>query len=350
MAKLFAITTRGLESICAQEISALPGALVQEVAYRRVRFTYSGLLSRLQLIRTADDLFVELAYGQEVHKQRSGLKQIRQLAAEIHPQNAIHLIRKVREIPNIPTFSVTASFVGSRNYTTPEIKQAIAEGVAPSTGWQYTSDEYASDLNLRILIDHNQALLGIRLGQKSLQKRDYKQSHIPGSLKPPVAAAMLYLAQPPPNAPIIDPFCGAGTILIEAWRMGYKPIGGDLEPAALYAVLSNAASLSAKISLSRWDALHLPFASNSIATLVTNIPWGRQIQTPFDPEMFYRLFSQELERVLKPNGKAVILTNHPNDLQPQSLLLAQAIEISLFGQTPTILVFSKEQKFSSRVK
>ena len=51
-----------------------------------------------------------------------------------------------------------------------------------------------ADLNVRLFIEHETASVGLRLGQVPLQERRWKRAHRPGSLKPPVAAAMLRLA------------------------------------------------------------------------------------------------------------------------------------------------------------
>jgi hypothetical protein len=72
---------------------------------------------------------------------------------------------------------------------------------------------------------------------------------------------------------------------------------------------------------------------------MTNLPWGRQIVAD---EGLYQDMCREIERVLKPNGRALLLTNAPELLRFERLKLREAIEISLFGQTPVISIFDKQ--------
>ncbi|MEK7146395.1 MAG: DNA methyltransferase, partial [Patescibacteria group bacterium] len=49
-----------------------------------------------------------------------------------------------------------------------------------------------------------------------------------GMFPPKLAQMLINLAQP--SKTVYDPFCGSGTVLQEAWLMGYTPHGSDLEP------------------------------------------------------------------------------------------------------------------------
>ncbi len=52
-----------------------------------------------------------------------------------------------------------------------------------------------------------------------------------GMLPPKLAQILINLCGPlPKNATLLDPFCGTGVILQEAFIMGYTPYGTDLEP------------------------------------------------------------------------------------------------------------------------
>ncbi len=83
-----------------------------------------------------------------------------------------------------------------------------------------------AELNVRLFIEHAEALVGLRLGATPLHRRSYKQAQRPGSLKPPVAAALLELLAPQPGERLLDPCCGVGTILVEAARRGGLARGG----------------------------------------------------------------------------------------------------------------------------
>jgi tRNA (guanine6-N2)-methyltransferase len=343
MVQVFAIATRGLEEISAQEVSSIEGVVVKDVAYRRITISYNGPIENLVTLRTVDDIFFLVGTWTHVATQRSGLDDIRQFSSTLELLHAVQRIIPLREIPLHAHFSVTASFVGKRNYNTEEIKQAVADGIQLRFPWLYNPDDQTSDINIRLFIEHANATVGVRINQTSLQKRAYKQRHTAGSLKPPIAAAMVFLANPDVSYPVLDPFCGAGTILIEAKQMGFNILGGDIDTGALQAARENISSAKINTQILRWNALHLPFEDSTFEAVITNIPWGRQISTDFDAQTNQTIFLEECSRVLIKAGKAVILTNHVDIPPPGQFIIKDKIEISLFGQNPSILVLQKKE-------
>jgi 23S rRNA G2445 N2-methylase RlmL len=338
---VFALTTRGLEAIGAGEMAALPGVNVDSIAYRRVAATCAGPLPPLLELRTVDDVFLDVATWQGVGRPRSALARLTELSARLDLHEAATVCAGVRPMPRSPAFSVTANFVGQRNYSTHEIKQACAEGIGASHHWPYAPDDAAADLNVRVFIEHDTAFVGVRLGRYPLHRRPYKQVHVPGSLKPPVAAALLRLAGLAPGARMLDPCCGAGTLLVEAALGGAVALGGDRDPVAIAAAQANArsAGVAARLLL-RWDAQRLPLADASVDRIVSNLPWGRAVEVDTTLASFYRRVCSEMRRVVAPGGRMVVLTNAPHLVSPGGLRCEQRLEISLFGQTPTALVFS----------
>src|SRR5262249_17266475 len=49
----------------------------------------------------------------------------------------------------------------------------------------------------------------------------------------PATAARLVAAFAPPGATVLDPFCGSGTVLVEAMLAGRRAVGTDLNPLAV---------------------------------------------------------------------------------------------------------------------
>jgi 23S rRNA G2445 N2-methylase RlmL len=345
--ELFAVTNRGLESISAEEMARLRGAQITQIAYRRVHAQYTGPLANLLTLRTVDDLFIQLAEWQGIASHRSTLPLLEQLALDLDLWQATNLRAEIRPLSDTPTFSVSANFVGRRNYTTAEIKLTIAKSVESISGWRYTEDDRAGDINLRLFIDHETAWVGMRLATTPLHRRAYKQEHLPGSLKPSVAAAMLFVAAVAPSHSVLDPCCGVGTILIEAASLGATTSGGDSDVAALAAARSNAEAAGVQIDVHAWDARALPLAGATIDRLVTNLPWGRQVEVDSALSHFYLEACAEMERVLAKNGRIVLLTNLPHLVTFDHLILEKQIEISLFGQQPVILVYHQYDKEKS---
>lgn len=341
MFELFAITNRGLETTSAEEMAQIRGLQVKTIGYRHILATYTGKAANLLSLRTIDDLFIYLTEWQEIGPHRVTLTRIQQLALDLDLWDAVNARSEIHPLGEDITFSVSANFVGRRNYTADEIKLAIAQSIETITGWHYTEDDRQGDINLRIFIEHENALVGMRLANTPLYKRTYKQEHIPGSLKPSVAAALLFLAQAKPNQTLLDPCCGGGTILIEAASNGLHALGGDQDDSALAAATHNIQAADVPVELQQWDARALPHPTNTIDRIVSNLPWGRQVEVDDTLASFYHATCQEIERVIIPDGRIVLLTNRPELVTFKSYQIEKQIEISLFGQRPTILVFGR---------
>ncbi len=218
MVDLFAVTTRGLETVSAAEMAALPGVIVGTTGYRRVTARVAAPDPALLTLRTIDDLFADVATWEAIGPERAALATMGTYSARIdlRPAAAVCGAVRGRPIRREPAFSVTASFVGRRNYTSDEIKLACARAIEDRhRGWTYTPDDRKADLNVRVFLEHATAHVGVRVGREPLQNRPYKQEHVPGSLRPPVAAAMVWLAGVLPGERVLDPCCGAGTLLVE---------------------------------------------------------------------------------------------------------------------------------------
>jgi 23S rRNA G2445 N2-methylase RlmL len=338
--RVFALTSRGLEPIGAREMGALPGVAVERIAYRRVVAVCDGPLSPLLGLRTVDDVFLDVAVWEGVGRPRSALAALRNMSGRLDLPAAAAACGELRPVSDRPRFSVTASFVGRRNYSTAEIKRACAEGIASGHGWMYDADDDVAELNVRVFLEHETAYVGLRLGAGPLHRRRYKRAHVPGSLKPPVAAALLSLAGMEPGLRVLDPCCGAGTIPIEAALSGAASIGGDGDARAVEAARANAAAAGVPVALRAWDARSLPLAGGSVDRVVSNLPWGREVAVGGAVEDVYRRICGEIERVLTPGGRAALLVGEPRLVRVCGLVCEKAIEISLFGQRPTVVVLA----------
>ncbi len=338
--RILAVMTRGLEAIGAEELSALPGIAVDEVAYRRVVARYTGVPGALPGLRTVDDVLLLLATRAEIPHTDEALLLIQEWAASLRPEEALAYCRQVRPIAATPSFNVTVGSVGRRNSTLAEIKEALASGIEMGLGWTYTEDDRTAEVNVRLLLEHDTARIGLRLAAIPLHRRAYKAAQLPGSTKPTVAAAMVRLAGVAPGSAVLDPCCGAGTILIEAALLGAGVRGGDNDPAAIVATRANARGAGVNARVQRWDARHLPLADGACPAIVANLPWGRQVEAGAPLEALYADLGAEFARVLAPDGRAVLLTNAPHLLHLPGFARAREVEISLFGQNPTIAVFA----------
>src|SRR6185437_3843110 len=127
--------------------------------------------------------------------------------------------------------------------------------------WKYANENAAVEFWLTI--QGATAVCGLRLSDRTMRHRTYKSEHLPASLRPTVAAAMVRLAEVRPRHVVLDPMCGAGTILAEVFAVIHGPearhlrvLGGDREAKAVGAAANNLRRLG-QAHLFRWDARRL---------------------------------------------------------------------------------------------
>ncbi len=88
-----------------------------------------------------------------------------------------------------------------------KLQAAHHQETLPETGPKYT---------IEVALLEDQAMLTIDTTGIGLHKRGYRQLMGPAPLRETLAAAMVQLSFWKPDRPLIDPFCGSGTIPIEA--------------------------------------------------------------------------------------------------------------------------------------
>jgi putative N6-adenine-specific DNA methylase/tRNA (guanine6-N2)-methyltransferase len=146
-----------------------------------------------------------------------------------------------------------------------------------------------------------------------------------------VAAAALYLADmPDPEHPVIkrvaarrgtgallDPFCGSGTIPIEAasWAEteGSPIYASDLAPEAVAGTRANAAcnGLDRRIIPRRADATELGryYRDRGVTTIVCNPPFGVRLGKRINFDQFYRSLLDGAAEILPGDGRLVLLSS-----------------------------------------
>jgi 23S rRNA G2445 N2-methylase RlmL len=184
-----------------------------------------------------------------------------------------------------------------------------------------------------------------------MRHRTYKLEHRPASLRPTVAAAMVRLAGARPPQVVLDPMCGAGTILAEQLATGWhrergsvRVLGGDLEMTAVRAAAINLRKLG-QPQLACWDARRLPLASASMDRILSNPPFGKQLSSPAEIGPLYRQMVQEYDRVLRPGGVAVLLVSEPAVLREAAQVVhwqpVRRVPLRVLGQPAAISVWRK---------
>lgn len=125
-----------------------------------------------------------------------------------------------RYIPKDGRFWVAkASSVNSQLFSPSDIQRIVKKAMVESLKKTYHQEWFAEDgaeYPLRISILKNVVTVGLDTTGTSLHKRGYRKYTAPAPVTETLAAAILLLSPWKKDRILVDPFCGSGTILIEA--------------------------------------------------------------------------------------------------------------------------------------
>lgn len=349
----YALVLPGLEPVAAAEVADDLGAEVKKSGRGIVVFRPPALDDSLLQLRTTEDVFL-LAWGTDSLTYRAcDLDSIRKWTArDADWTNLLRLHHALRPKPKgKPTYHLVAQMTGRHGYRRLDALEALARGLAGKfpASWRPADENAAVEVWLTI---HGQtAVCGLRLSDRSMRHRAWKLEHRPASLRPTAAAAMIRLADPEGGQTLLDPLCGAGTLLAEAiayarqQRLGrIDVVGGDLDPAAVRAAETNLRRVG-PTTLRVWDARRLPLPDASIDRLVTNPPFGKQLASPDEVGPLYRALVPEFDRVLRPGGRTVLVVSEFPPFREAAFAagwrLTRQLEVRLLGQPAIISAWQK---------
>jgi 23S rRNA G2445 N2-methylase RlmL len=374
----FARVSAGLEPVAWDDITHRVGARLEGFGHRRIDFHSAGPPAALAELRAVDDVYVRVARLDGLDHTRASLGRLGRALGRVDVQPALEVVRSARAIPDPPTYRVTASHLGKRNYSRYDIEGAVADALDARLPWRFVLNapgEPEPDLDLRVLLEDDWALLGLRLTATPLHRRAYKIASQPGSLKAPVAYCLGLLANLAPGNTLLDLACGAGTILAEAATLasGGLLLGVDVDPSALVLAETNLVALGVRARhipagalpqamerragagghaagnealLVHADAAELSLPAAAVDAVIANLPWGQQVVVAADIAGLYVRIVRVAAGALKPAGRAVLLTDQTEPMRvalegcPQLELLS-SLQISLFGRHPTIYVLER---------
>ena len=140
-----------------------------------------------------------------------------------------------------------------------------------------------------------------------------KPAFHPTSLKPKLARLLINLSTAKKSESLLDPFCGTGSVLIEAAVLGAKPIGVDIDEKMIKGSATNLRfyNLSSKLLLGNALELQKSFKKNSIDAIATDPPYGRSTKVGASSlKGLYQGFFASAHAVLKPKRYLSLLYPH----------------------------------------
>ncbi|HSI67012.1 MAG TPA: class I SAM-dependent RNA methyltransferase [Planococcus sp. (in: firmicutes)] len=208
--KLLATAAMGLESIVADEVKEL--GYETETENGKVFFygNERDIAKANVWLRTAD--------------------RVKIIAGEFNAYTFDELFERTKEIewekflPVDAEFPVSGKSVKSTLHSVPNcqsiVKKAIVERLKKVYHRNSFLDESGPRFKIEVSILKDKVQLSIDTSGAGLHKRGYRLDQGEAPLKETLAAALVKLSRWTPDRPFVDPFCGSGTIVIEAAMIG----------------------------------------------------------------------------------------------------------------------------------
>ncbi|MCC2259631.1 class I SAM-dependent RNA methyltransferase [Intestinimonas aquisgranensis] len=255
-------------------------------------------------------------------------------------------------LPWDAAFPVKGHCLNSALHAVPACQSIVKKAVAARLGAKYGLEqlpETGSLYQIQFAIMKDTASLYLDTTGAGLHKRGYRAVGVVAPLRETLAAAMVMLSKYRGRDPFCDPFCGSGTIAIEAaliaknrapgldrsfsaQKWGFVPAsawmeaadeamgkefdgeydiwGGDIDPKAVAIARSNAekAGVEDLVRFEVADALSF-HREEPYGKLVTNPPYGERIMEKKEAEDLYRGFGRAFRSL--PDGWTLsLLSSH----------------------------------------
>ena len=255
-------------------------------------------------------------------------------------------------IPREGAFPVKGHSLNSQLHAVPAIQAVLKKALAARLGSKYGMDtlpESGALYQVQFSIMHDEVTLMLDTSGAGLHKRGYRAVGVVAPLRETLAAAMVLLSRYRGRDPFCDPFCGSGTIAIEAaliaknrapglnrafsaqrWRWldsglwlqaadeamdkefhgDYDIWGGDIDPKAVAIARDNAVKADVEDVVRFEVADATKFHRDApVGRVVTNPPYGERILEKREAEDLYRAFGKAV-RTLPEGWKVSVLSSH----------------------------------------
>lgn len=256
-------------------------------------------------------------------------------------------------IPKDGQFPVKGYALDSLLHSVPDCQKIVKKAAAERLGRAYGMErlpENGVKYQIQFAIMKDQCTLYLDTSGPGLHKRGYRAVGVEAPLRETLAAAMVILSRYRGKDPFRDPFCGSGTIAIEAaliaknrapglersfdaqkWRWldsklwldaageamdcefdgAYDIWGGDIDPKAVRIARENAVKAGVE-DLVRFEQADVKKfrCQGEYGQIVTNPPYGERLLEKEDAEGLYRVFG-EVYRQVPQKWRVLVLTSHP---------------------------------------
>ncbi|WP_163194777.1 THUMP domain-containing class I SAM-dependent RNA methyltransferase [Clostridium thermarum] len=207
---LIATSTFGIEAITASELKALG---YKDINTENGRVTFKGNerdIARTNIwLRTADRVLIKMAEfkAESFEELFQGTKAIDWW--KIIPENG--------------KMHITGKSVKSKLFSVSDCQSIVKKAVVEAMKRKYKRDVFTEDgpiYKIEVGILKDIVTLTIDTSGPGLHKRGYRENAGEAPLKETLAAALVLISKWNPDILLYDPFCGSGTIPVEAGLIG----------------------------------------------------------------------------------------------------------------------------------
>ena len=202
------------------------------------------------------------------------------------------------------------------------------------------------EIEIRIVEKNNLCSVFVKLYTVKDDRFDYREKSVPASINPVNAAIVMKAIEKwlKPDAKVIDPFCGAGTMLIERAKLKeFKKLTGvDIFGSAITAATVNSKLANVKVELINEDILYYS-TYNVFDEMISNMPFESKGGAGSFDTRLYRDFVDRIPSLIRRGGMAFLYTVESNLLKKslvgnEHLQLIDTIKVESGGLTPHVFV------------
>ncbi|MGI6728418.1 MAG: THUMP domain-containing class I SAM-dependent RNA methyltransferase [Anaerovoracaceae bacterium] len=204
--ELIATATFGLEAVVKREIEALGYKILKTENGKIIYLGDERALVRSNLwLRSADRVLVRIGEFTAVSFEEL-FQQIKALPWE-------------QWIPLDGKFTVIGTSVKSTLHSVPDCQAIVKKAIVEKLKETYPVDQFpetGADYTVKVTLLKDQVTITLDSSGPGLHKRGYRIQDVAAPIKETLAAAMVQLSFWKAGRLLVDPFCGSGTIPIEA--------------------------------------------------------------------------------------------------------------------------------------
>jgi tRNA (guanine10-N2)-dimethyltransferase len=205
------------------------------------------------------------------------------------------------------------------------------------------------DVTIRVYIG-DKAHIGMQLAKIDRSQFEKRKNRLlpftsPVSIHPRLARALVNLTVNRPDAEILDPFCGTGSILIESAMMGFRSFGSDISKEMIEGAEKNLRYLGLNAELRVLDVEDISQFGRKFDCIVTDPPYGRSSSTRKEPlnELYSRAINSFVDNLKEGGRIGMILPNDEKLDFKDELVLIRSTSVRVHRSlTRNFLIFQKK--------